>query len=83
MMVSMFAAGCYGLAPDVVDDVGGVEVAVVGEVEDVATAAVPLVVWIFAQPVAFCEPSVFRVADKYGVLSSASEVSLPIMGRGW
>ncbi len=31
-----FAAGGYGFAPDVVDDVGGVEVAVVGEVHDVA-----------------------------------------------
>ena len=31
-----FAAGGDGFAPDVVDDVGGVEVAVVGEVDDVA-----------------------------------------------
>ena len=30
------AAGGEGLAPDVVDDVGGVEVAVVGQVDDVA-----------------------------------------------
>ena len=33
-----FAAGGDGFAPDVVDDVGGVEVAVVGEVDDVADA---------------------------------------------
>ena len=36
------AAGGLGLAPDVVDDVGGVEVAVVGEVDDVADAGVAL-----------------------------------------
>lgn len=30
------AAGGAGFGPDVVDDVGGVEVAVVGEVDDVA-----------------------------------------------
>ena len=36
MMVSFEAAGGVGFAPDVVDDVRGVEVAVVGEVDDVA-----------------------------------------------
>ena len=34
------AAGGVGLAPDVVDDVGGVEVAVVGQVDDVADGGV-------------------------------------------
>jgi hypothetical protein len=34
------AAGGVGLVPDVVDDVGGVEVAVVGEVDDVADGGV-------------------------------------------
>ncbi len=36
------AACGYGLAPDVVDDVGGVEVAVVGQVDDVADSGVAL-----------------------------------------
>ena len=51
MMVCVEAACGLGLAPDVVDDVGGVEVAVVGQVDDVAYGGVALHGVDLAEPV--------------------------------